>query len=70
MQDYKNRKLTKSELAGVSAAFIMFIAIGMIMGGTAVGNDKVFYLGAFLFSIGAGVALYLLVKYGKKDKDF
>ena len=69
MQDYKDRKFTLPEIAGVSAAFIMFIAIGMIMGGTAAGNDKVFYSGAALFSIGAVVAVYLLIKYGKKKED-
>jgi len=71
MQDYKDRKFTLPEIAGVSAAFIMFIAIGMIMGGTTAGNDKVFYSGAVLFSLGAVIAVYLLIKYGKKkDKDF
>jgi membrane protein DedA with SNARE-associated domain len=70
MQDYKGRKFTLPEIAGVSAAFIMFIAIGMIMGGTAAGNDKVFYLGAGLFSVGAVIAVYLLIKYGKKEDDF
>ena len=70
MNDYKDRKFTLPEIAGVSAAFIMFIAIGMIMGGTAGGNDGVFYSGAVLFSIGAVVAVYLLIKYGKKENDF
>jgi len=70
MNDYKDRKFTLPEIAGVSAAFIMFIAIGMIMGGTAVGNDGVFYSGAVLFSIGAVIAVYLLIKYGKKENDF
>jgi membrane protein DedA with SNARE-associated domain len=70
MQDYKDRKFTLPEIAGVSAAFIMFIAIGMIMGGSASGSDKVFYLGAGLFSIGAVIAVYLLIKYGKKEDDF
>jgi len=69
MQDYKDRKFTPAEIAGVSAAFIMFISIGMIMGGTAAGNDKVFYSGAALFSLGAAVAVYLLLKYGKKKDD-
>jgi len=36
MEDYKNRKLTKSELAGVIAAILMFFGIGMIMGGSSV----------------------------------
>jgi len=69
MQDYKNRKFTLLEIMGVSAAFIMFMAIGMIMGGTAAGNDKVFYSGAALFSLGAVIAIYLLIKYGKKKED-
>ncbi len=71
MQDYKDRKFTIPEIMGVSAAFIMFCAIGMIMGGTAAGNNAVFYSGAGLFTIGAGIALYLLIKYGKKkEEDF
>ena len=40
------------------------------MGGSAKGNDTIFYIGAFSFSIGAMIAIYLLVKYGKKDEDF
>jgi membrane protein DedA with SNARE-associated domain len=69
MQDYKDRKFTFPEILGVTAAFIMFIAIGMIMGGTAAGNNKVFYAGAGLFSLGAVIAVYLLLKYGKKKED-
>jgi len=69
MQDYKDRKFTLPEIMGVSAAFIMFMAIGMIMGGTAAGNDKVFYSGAALFTLGAVIAVYLLIKYGKKKED-
>ena len=70
MQDYKDRKFTIPELIGVSAAFIMFIAIGMIMSATASGNNKVFYSGVIFFSIGSIIAIYLLIKYGKKDEDF
>ncbi len=66
MSDYKNRKFTLPEIMGVSAAFIMFAAVGMIMGGTASGNNGVFYTGAALFSLGAVIAVYLLIKYGKK----
>jgi len=69
MQDYKDRKLTKSEIAGVSAAFIMFISIGMIMGGTSAGNDTVFYSGAALFTVGASIAVYLLFAH-KKEENF
>ena len=65
-----DRKLTPQEFAGVSAAFIMFFSIGMIMGGSAKGNDTIFYIGAFFFTIGAIIAIYLLIKYGKKDEDF
>ena len=69
MKDYEDRKLTKSEIAGVTAAFLMFIAIGMIMGGTSAGNDTVFYTGAGVFSVGAAIALYLLFVH-KKEEDF
>ncbi|WP_457560227.1 hypothetical protein [Caminibacter sp.] len=68
MQDYKDRKLTKAELAGVIAAVLMFIGVGMIMGGTSAGVDKVFYAGVVVFSIGSAIALYLLFKYKPKDK--
>ena len=70
MQDYENRKLTKPELAGVIAALIMFFSIGMIMGGSATGNDNLVLFGGGTFSIGAAIAIYLLIKYGKKDEDF
>ncbi len=71
MKDYENRKLTKSEIAGVSAAIIMFLSIGMIMGGSAAGNDNLFFAGAGFFSLGAVIALYLLFKHKPKDvEDF
>ena len=70
MQDYENRQLTKTELAGVIAAFLMFFATGMIMGGSSVGNNKVFYTGAVLFTLGAAIAVYLLFFHGKKEEDF
>ncbi len=71
MQDYKDRKLTPAEKAGVTAAFLMFFGIGMIMGGSASGNDTLFYSGVGIFSIGSGIALYLLFKYKpKEDNDF
>ena len=70
MQDYKDRKLTKAELAGVIAALIMFFSIGMIMGGSAAGNDNLVLAGGGTFAIGAAIAIYLLIKYGKKDEDF
>lgn len=69
MDDYKDRKLTKAELAGVIAAFLMFIGIGMIMGGSAVGNNGVFYTGTAIFSVGSIIALYLLFKYKPKNGD-
>jgi len=70
MEDYKNRKLTPAEKAGVSAALLMFFGIGMIMGGSAAGNDGVFWGGTAVFAIGSAIALYLLFKYKPKDEDF
>jgi hypothetical protein len=70
MDDYKNRKLTKGEKLGVSAALIMFFSIGMIMGGSAAGNDRLVLIGGLIFSIGAAIALYLLFKHKPKDEDF
>jgi hypothetical protein len=70
MQDYKDRKLTPAEKAGVSAALLMFFGIGMIMGGSAAGNDALFWSGVGIFSIGSSIALYLLFKYKPKEDDF
>jgi len=70
MQDYENRKLTKGEKLGVSAAIIMFFSIGMIMGGASAGNDNLVLIGGLIFSIGSAIALYLLFKYKPKDEDF
>ena len=71
MNDYKDRKLTKAEIVGVSAALLMFFGVGMIMGGSAAGDMPLFWSGVILFGIGAGIALFLLFKYrpGEK-KDF
>jgi len=70
MQDYENRKLTPAEKAGVSAALLMFFGIGMIMGGSASGNNTLFWSGVGVFSIGSAIALYLLFKYKPKEDDF
>ena len=70
MQDYKDRKLTKSELAGVIAAILMFFGVGMIMGGSSVGNMKLFWSGSGVFGIGSVIALYLLFKHKPKEEDF
>ncbi len=70
MQDYKDRKLTKAELAGVTAALFMFIGVGMIMGGTTAQNNHVFYGGVGFFALGGAIALFLLFKYKpKKDEN-
>jgi hypothetical protein len=69
MNDYKDRKLTPAEKAGVSAAILMFFGVGMIMGGSASGNDALFFSGVGIFSIGSAIALYLLFKYKPKDED-
>ncbi|NPA12275.1 MAG: hypothetical protein GXO62_08530 [Epsilonproteobacteria bacterium] len=68
--DYENRKLTPGEKAGVSAALLMFFGVGMIMGGSASGNNPVFFTGAGVFALGAAIALYLLFKYKPKEDDF
>jgi hypothetical protein len=70
MQDYENRKLTKGEKLGVTAALIMFFSIGMIMGGSSAGNDRLVLIGGLIFSLGAAIALYLLFKHKPKDEDF
>ena len=70
MEDYKNRKLTPLEKAGVSAALLMFFGIGMIMGGSSSGKMTLFWSGVVIFSIGSAIALYLLFKTPKKDEDF
>ena len=67
--DYKDRKLTPGEKAGVSAAVLMFFGVGMIMGGSSSGNMKLFWSGVGVFSIGSVIALYLLFKYKPKDKE-
>ena len=69
MEDYKDRKLTGPEIAGVSAAVLMFFGVGMIMGGSASGNMKLFWSGVGVFSIGSAIALYLLFKYKPKKND-
>ncbi len=69
MDDYKDRKLTPGEKAGVTAAILMFFGVGMIMGGSASGNDRLFFSGVGLFGIGSVIALYLLFKYKPKDDN-
>ncbi len=69
MKDYENRKLTKAEKAGVSAAILMFFGVGMIMGGSAAGDMPLFWSGVLVFAIGSVIALYLLFKYKPKDKE-
>ena len=70
MKDYKDRKLTPTEKAGVTAAVLMFFGVGMIMGGSSSGNMKLFWSGVGIFSIGSIIALYLLFKHKPKDTDF
>jgi len=69
MEDYKNRKLTPAEKAGVTAAVLMFFGIGMIMGGTTAGANGVFYAGVVVFAVGSAIALYLLFKYKPKEPE-
>ncbi|NPA87151.1 hypothetical protein [Caminibacter pacificus] len=70
-EDYKDRKLTPAEKAGVTAALLMFFGVGMIMGGSAAGNNGLFWSGTGIFAVGSAIALYLLFKYKPKDEgDF
>jgi len=66
----EDRKLTKYEKIGVLAAFIMFISVGMIMGGTSAGNDSLVIKGGLIFGVGAAIALFLLFKHKPKDEHF
>ncbi|MEO1941421.1 MAG: hypothetical protein ABGW77_00845 [Campylobacterales bacterium] len=68
LERLKNRKLTGPEKGGVTAALLMFFGIGMIMGGSSGGNNPIFYTGTGIFSMGAGIALYLLFKYQPSGK--
>lgn len=68
--DIENRKLTPGEKAGVTAAFLMFVGIGMIMGGSGAGKMGIFYAGTAIFTVGAIIALYLLFKNPPKDEGF
>jgi len=70
MEDYKDRKLTPSEKAGVSAALLMFFGVGMIMGGSSSGNMKLFWSGTGVFLVGSVIALYLLFRHKPKEEDF
>ncbi len=66
-KNYENRKLTKAEKIGVSAAVLMFFGIGMIMGGSTAGNNGIFWTGVIVFAAGSAMALYLLFKYKPKE---
>jgi hypothetical protein len=63
-----DRKLTLKEKLGVFAAIIMFLSIGMIMGGSSAGNMKLVYAGGGVFTLGALIAIWLLID-SKKDED-
>ncbi|NPA54924.1 MAG: hypothetical protein GXO40_01000 [Epsilonproteobacteria bacterium] len=63
------RELTFKEKLGVLAAILMFVAIGMIMGGNSAGNLTLGYVGSGVFLIGALIALYLLFSSNKEATD-
>ena len=63
-----NRKLTLKEKSGVFSAIIMFLSIGMIMGGSSAGNMNLVYAGGTVFSIGGAIAIWLIID-SKKDED-
>ena len=64
-----DRKLTLKEKFGVSAAIMMFFAIGMMMGGGKAGNMSLTYSGAGLFTIGAVIAIWLIIDSNKNEKE-
>ncbi len=64
-----DRKLTLKEKFGVSAAIMMFFAVGMMMGGGKAGNMPLTYSGAGLFTIGAVIAVWLIIDSNKNEKE-
>ena len=64
-----NRKLTLKEKLGVFAAIIMFLSIGMIMGGSSAGNMNLVYAGGGIFSIGGAIAIWLIIDSKKDEED-
>jgi len=64
-----DRKLTLKEKLGVSAAIMMFFAVGMMMGGGKAGNMPLTYSGAGLFTIGAVIAVWLIIDSNKNEKE-
>ena len=64
-----DRKLTLKEKLGVAAAIMMFFAIGMMMGGGKAGNMPLTYSGAGLFTIGAVIAVWLIIDSNKNEKE-
>ena len=65
----EERKLTLKEKLGVFAAIIMFLSIGMMMGGGKAGNLILEYSGAGLFTLGAIIGVWLLVTAPEKDDE-
>jgi len=65
----EKRKLTFKEKMGVFAAIIMFLSIGMMMGGGKAGNLPLQYSGAGLFSLGAIIGIWLLMSAPEKDDE-
>ena len=64
------RKLTIKEKAGILSAILMFFSIGMIMGGNSAGNMTLLYSGAGLFSIGAIIAIWLIINSEEKEEEY
>jgi len=65
----EERKLTLKEKLGVFAAIIMFLSVGMMMGGGKAGNLPLQYSGAGLFTLGAIIGVWLLVTAPEKDDE-
>jgi hypothetical protein len=63
------RKLTIKEKAGVFAAIVMFLSIGMIMGGGSAGNTNLVYTGGAFFGLGGIIGVWLILDSKKNEKD-
>ena len=65
----EERKLTLKEKMGVTAALIMFLSIGMIMGGGSAGNSTLVYIGGVIFAVGGIIGIWLILDSKKNEKD-
>ena len=65
----EQRKLSFKEKMGVFSAIIMFLSIGMVMGGGKAGNTMLVYAGGAFFGLGGLIGIWLLLDDKKNGKD-